>query len=933
MSVDAILKAGWSACQIERSSATSVGWLRVGEPSRDQGWKLHLSSRSDRIFELLERALPVLRACRCAFKVAESAEAARTINSGEAGTTQVGKILTIYPADDDQAVALGAELTAVLRGFPGPAIDNELRLTPDAPVFARYGGFTQRNRVTRLGLRVPFLDGPDGQIVPDLRSDSMHERLGIASPFAGAAPSRIESLLGNRVLVVGPLLRNPRNSLLAGVHLETHDPCVLKSAKRHTALDRSGRDSAERLEREAALLARLESTSTAPRPIDLIQDADRAILVMEQIRGQTLLQYVRQGVRQSSEWQSERIDVAVEVALLVRELHAAGVVHGDVNPANLLVDESGRLRIVDFEFACTIDSESFRPGFATQGYAAPAIRSGGRLGPGHDLYSLAAVFYFLATGIELASVPQSDAILREGTWLREPWRDVVEGLLHADRTTAGAVLESTLERLGGLLVSKPETPFRRLPTGTTGEGLPDFGLPGPSRAAGGLRGDGDESPRRSVSRWEEDIGAEWNAASVRAELQNLAGSLIRRAHRTDMGTWSWTSRHPSTMGETHRNLYMGDAGIALSLLRIGLATERIDLVETAADVAEGLWLQRPTESDGLPGLFMGEAGVGLLFLALAELLGDDAWLRRAVERGRWVAGQEVDSPDLTHGIAGRGLFHVWLYEYTSDRDDLRASLACAEHLVATCRRTEAGPLWPIPDDYGGLSGNAFFGVAHGSAGVGLFLAELMRVEPAHAVVSLAEDVAESLKSAERADGLDGTSDWPDSPGGPCRSGVWCHGSAGIALAFLRFARVLPAHDCLAVATRALRGALSRAHQIGPTLCHGVAGLIEVYLDLWERTGRQQDLTVARQLTLWLLKAFVADDEAGPMICAEKPDVLTGDFMVGCSGSAASVARALEPHRFGHFLRSPREAFRPVFAEPTTRATAGGGDGKPPRSRV
>jgi eukaryotic-like serine/threonine-protein kinase len=126
---------------------------------------------------------------------------------------------------------------------------------------------------------------------------------------------------------------------------------------------------------------------------------DPPYIVMELVRGRTLLQEIEQ-----------RGAMLAEVAACVGSLladalaaaHAAGVIHRDVKPANVLIAPGGRLLLADFGVARleTEDSLVTRTGalLGTPAYMSPEQASGDIATARSDLYSLGATLYQLATG-------------------------------------------------------------------------------------------------------------------------------------------------------------------------------------------------------------------------------------------------------------------------------------------------------------------------------------------------------------------------------------------------------------------------------------------------------------------------------------------------------------------------------------------------------
>jgi len=149
--------------------------------------------------------------------------------------------------------------------------------------------------------------------------------------------------------------------------------------------------------REGRLAAKLQHPHVV-RVFDTGEADGRPYIVMEYVDGPSLAEELeRRGPFGADEVEA----LGHQAALALAHAHAAGLVHRDVKPQNLLRGEDGLLKLVDFGIARGEGGETITEAgtiLGTAGYLAPEHVAGERAGAAADVYSLGAVLYELLTG-------------------------------------------------------------------------------------------------------------------------------------------------------------------------------------------------------------------------------------------------------------------------------------------------------------------------------------------------------------------------------------------------------------------------------------------------------------------------------------------------------------------------------------------------------
>lgn len=135
-------------------------------------------------------------------------------------------------------------------------------------------------------------------------------------------------------------------------------------------------------------------------------------IVMEYVRGDSLKEFISKcGGRVPYNYAKH---IIVQIALALSEIHASGIVHSDISPANILMEPSGDVKLVDFGASRSFLNKSgeTRTVQVKPGFTPPEQYTGStmQLGPWTDIYALACTFYRMVTG----KVPPEAAARKSG---------------------------------------------------------------------------------------------------------------------------------------------------------------------------------------------------------------------------------------------------------------------------------------------------------------------------------------------------------------------------------------------------------------------------------------------------------------------------------------------------------------------------------------
>ena len=819
-------------------------WCKV-QPPNDRtpnvGFKIHLSTTPEKAKDLLSAIVPPLVDEEVAFKLLVDERILELNNSNIRGSESCGKFVTAYPVDVAQLERLMGRLYEATRGFDGIYILSDKRYKDSKVLFYRYGSFRNYYQVNIYGELEPLYRAPDGQLVRDIRSPYFELPEGIEDPFPDEDTDDDEEgdpVLKGRYEISEVLASSAKGGVYRGIDRETGAPVVLKEAR--PLVNRSHRtpyDAVDALTNEHRILQLLADTGLTPRPLDFFQEWEHTFLVMELVEGIRLISYrafesfslflmtglERDDIRRYCE---EFLVVARGLVAGVRAIHEQGVVIQDLAPQNVLFNlEDKKLTFIDFESAYTERDGKPSPiiPLRTLGYGGHREEDmkPTRAGDYAALGSLLGDLLYPVTPF-FAVAPQKRATL----------------LQHAAREKGipGALIRLMLEA-----GEHPEEIDAMLDDAE--RSMEDISPPGPLPPS---RDDGE----------------------LRTILADIEGYIVDCIEHGD---------DPLDLPTDYRRFVSNPLSVAYGASGIAAFLKRVR-GDVPAPLLDGLCTAAAKIGNEryAPGLYMGTSGVAWTLLELEK--------RQQAESLMDIAAQApllFENADMFYGAAGWGLTNLFFFDRLGDEKYLRRAVDAFENIKPMLQEEDTG--------YSYINmGDVCHGLAHGASGIGYFLLRL------HQVTGQEEHLtyARGLLGFEIASAEDrgGHVVFRRAASEPVNTPYWRIGSAGIGAIALRFHAVLGDDEYLSMAHK-IANYLEGKYAVFPTNFTGMVGLGSFFMDMHLRTGEARFREEARRFVDRIM-LFALKRPAGIVFPGEEFIRISTDYGTGSAGTGVFLHRLL-----------------------------------------
>ncbi|HEX4643952.1 MAG TPA: protein kinase [Candidatus Acidoferrales bacterium] len=237
--------------------------------------------------------------------------------------------------------------------------------------------------------------------------------------------------------------------------------------------------------KQELILARDVTHRNVIRIFDLGQTKGIKFITMEYVEGRDLRGLLREREKLPPE---EAVTIIAQVCRALESAHAAGVVHRDLKPQNIMLDAKNRIYVMDFGIAHSLETPGMTQTGALMGtpeYMSPEQARGMKVDARSDLFALGIIFYELLTGISPFKADSALATLLKRTQERakppaeidpaipKAISDVVMKCLEIDRDHRFSTAREILEDLGQELPTSVRTiPPTLIPAAVTAPPAP-----------------------------------------------------------------------------------------------------------------------------------------------------------------------------------------------------------------------------------------------------------------------------------------------------------------------------------------------------------------------------------------------------------------------------------------------------------------------------
>lgn len=366
---------------------------------QDQGWKIHISTKISDAIETLKRVVSYLNNENISFKIVADKQLLYLVNSKPFPRGGSGKFITIYPKDTENFKKILEDLYALLIDMNGPYILSDKRYKDCKVLYYRYGGLKGHLIVGNDGNLTPMIYDGNGNLVVDERNPIYKLPDGIEEVIETNDEPECESYLEKNYNIDHVL----HFSNTGGVYFATdknNNKVVIKEARRYTGYVDDNTDAVELLQHEYKILKELEHYGKTPKAIEIFEEWEHTFLVEEYLTGENFYTYCannnpfyrcinEESTENIKKYIENIIDINLQIVDFLKQLHSNDIAFVDLSANNVLICD-GTVKYVDLEACININDNSHKVQLATKGFSSSIFNKNIKAA---DLYSLGCLFF------------------------------------------------------------------------------------------------------------------------------------------------------------------------------------------------------------------------------------------------------------------------------------------------------------------------------------------------------------------------------------------------------------------------------------------------------------------------------------------------------------------------------------------------------------
>lgn len=314
------------------------------------GWKIHVSATIQNHLSIYQIVQKYCFKNNLVFKAPTELANITLLNSSSIARESFGKFITIYFIDNENFHRHYLKLEELCHGYSGPNIMSDSKRVNSSIVHYRFGSFINSTYFNiHDGVVEPDIFFLDNNYVKLKRLPYFHLPENITDPFRECKTQnkKADLILHSRYKPIKALHFSSKGGVYIALDLQTNTEVCIKECKPFVDEDLNGNDSRFWLKCEYLIMQDLYPFEICPRPLDYFEQGGHCFLVMELLKGQTLM---RKSLNMSEPMQKDiKLNLSQQLEKLYFKLNNLKYDHHDFTPNNVFVTDSQRLLLIDFE--------------------------------------------------------------------------------------------------------------------------------------------------------------------------------------------------------------------------------------------------------------------------------------------------------------------------------------------------------------------------------------------------------------------------------------------------------------------------------------------------------------------------------------------------------------------------------------------------------